>query len=94
MKKLKYVKLFENFMINEDILELNSFARKLYTFLKDKDVNVSLRKETSKESHYNNTISAKDKDGKFIYGGVSIDVLNSFPGVNFSHRIRVVHLYW
>ena len=42
MKKLKYVKLFENFMINEDILELNSFARKLYTFLKDKDVNVSL----------------------------------------------------
>ena len=88
MKKLKYVKLFENFMINEDILELNSFARKLYTFLKDKDVNVSLGKETSKEAHYNNTISAKDKDGKFIYGSVRIDVLNSFPGVNFSHRMH------
>jgi hypothetical protein len=85
---MKHIKLFENFMINEDILELNSFARKLYTFLKDKDVNVSLGKETSKEAAYNNTISIKDKDGKFIHGGVSIDVLNSFPGVNFSHRMH------
>jgi hypothetical protein len=87
-KKLKDVKLFENFMINEDILELNSFARKLYTFLKNKDVNVSLGKETSDKPHYNNTIFAKDKDGKFIDGGVSIDVINSFPGVNFSHKMH------
>jgi hypothetical protein len=88
MKKLKYVKWFENFMINEDILELNSFARKLYTFLKDKDVNVSIGKETSNKSHYNNIISTKDEDGKLISGGVSIDVLNSFPGVNFSHSMH------
>jgi hypothetical protein len=88
MKKLKYVKLFENFMINEDILELNSFARKLYTFLKEKDVNVSIGKETSDRSYFNNSIGGKDEDGKFISGGVSIDVLNSFPGVNFSARMH------
>jgi hypothetical protein len=46
MKKLKYVKLFENFMINENILELNSFAKKLYSFLKGENIEVSLKTQT------------------------------------------------
>jgi len=95
MRKLKYVKLFENFMINEEILELNSFAKKLYSFLKGKNIEVSLK--TQKPGGLSGTmggwyhIGGKDDKGHFWEPnnyGISIYIGNSFTGVNFKSNLH------
>ena len=95
MRKLKYVKLFENFMINVDILELDSFAKKLYSFLKGKNIEVFL--ETQKPGGLSGTmggmyiIGGKDDKGDFWKPnnyGIQIYIANSFPGVNFNSRLH------
>lgn len=99
MRKLKYVKLFENFMINEDILELNSFSKKLYYFLKGKNIEVDLR--TQKPGGLSGTMGGtygiggrddnKGKGGDFWKPnnyGIQIYIGNSFTGVNFKSNLH------
>jgi hypothetical protein len=93
MRKLKYVKLFENFMINEDILELDSFVNKLYSFLKEKKIEVELKKEMGSSDTFDrwHTIGGKDDAGDFWKTnnyGIQIYIANSFPGVNFKSRLH------
>ena len=55
MKKLKYVKLFENFkeieLINEDNLEVKNIAKQLYSFLTKNGVNTKLIAQTPSDNY-------------------------------------------
>jgi hypothetical protein len=55
MRKLKYVKLFENFkeieLINEDNLEVKNIAKQLYSFLTKNGVNTKLIAQTPSDNY-------------------------------------------
>jgi hypothetical protein len=76
MRKLKYVKLFENFTdlesINEDFLELKSIGKQLYSLLKKKGYEVTIKENSKKSIYSGGDTLVGSKDSKYLNnkGGV------------------------
>jgi hypothetical protein len=81
----------EKRFLTEDTLDLNSFAKKLYSFLKQQDIEVELKKEMGPNGTINfYTIGGRNKEGEF-WGkswGVQIQAINTFEGVDTSYRLN------
>ncbi|MFN5023560.1 MAG: hypothetical protein ACK5EG_05860, partial [Chitinophagaceae bacterium] len=75
-------------VLNEDTLVLNSFAKKLYSFLKQQNIESELKREMGPNGEFNfHNIGGKDKEGEF-WGkswGVQIQAINTFEGADFSY---------
>lgn len=81
----------EKRLLNEDTLDLNSFAKKLYSFLKQQNIESELKREVGPSGEFNfHNIGGKDKEGEF-WGkswGVQIQAINTFEGADFSYRLH------
>lgn len=70
MRKLNYVKLFENFTdlesINEDFLELKSIVKQLYSLLKEKGYDVEIRESSEKSRYRGGDRLVGTKDSQYL----------------------------
>ena len=84
----KHIKGLYGGILSEDTLDLNSFAKKLYRFLKEQNIEAELKREMGPSAQYwFYNIGGKNKEGEF-WGkswGVIILVRNTFEGADFSH---------
>ena len=86
----KHIKGLYGRILSEDTLDLNSFAKKLYSFLKEQNIEAELQREMgpSGEIHFH-YIGGKDKEGKYRgVRGVQIQAINTFEGADFSYRLH------
>ena len=77
-------------VLNEDTLVLNSFAKKLYSFLKKQNIESELKREMDDEFNFYN-IAGRDNKGEF-WGdkwGVIILARYTFEGSDSPHSPRV-----
>lgn len=86
----KHIKGLYGRILSEDTLDLNSFAKKLYSFLKEQNIEAELKREMGPSGEFNfYTIGGKNKEGEF-WGedwGVQIHVFNTFEGADVSYRL-------
>jgi hypothetical protein len=78
-------------VLNEDTLVLNSFAKKLYSFLKQQNIESELKREMGPNGEFNfYTIGAKDNKGEFWRKdwGVQVHAINTFEGSDSSYRLH------
>ena len=82
----KHIKGLYGRILSEDTLDLNSFAKKLYSFLKEQNIEVKLQREMgpSGEFHFHYIGGKKRRE----IGGVEIQAINTFEGADFSYRLH------
>lgn len=69
---MKHLKLFENWSINEDYLELKSIGKQLYSFLKKKGYGVEIKENTQKTKYGATLIGTKDRHINYKGGEIEI----------------------
>ncbi len=65
---MKHIKLYENWSINEDYLELKSIGKQLYSFLKKKGYDVEIKENSQKSKYQGGDTLVGTKDSKYSNG--------------------------